>query len=73
MRSHPLSLGDDGDMVEPDVAFEETCASVSLKKDAETLKKWLNMEQEKDGGVKMLAERWALDPQELNELVARLG
>ncbi|KAG6879213.1 hypothetical protein C0992_004355 [Termitomyces sp. T32_za158] len=82
--TNPLPYGEDGDMVEPDVAFEETCVRLFHtylevcrqqlpKSDAETLMKWLKVEQEKEGGEKKLAERWALDLAELKELVTRLG
>ncbi|KAH0591228.1 Hsp70 nucleotide exchange factor FES1 [Termitomyces sp. J132] len=80
----PLPYGEDGDVVEPDVTFEETgirlfhtylvlCGQQLSKEDAETLKFWMKAEQEKDGGEKKLADRWALYLADLKELVAKLG
>lgn len=43
------------------------------KDDAETLRKWFQAEQEKEGGDQKLEERWDLDLPELKALVARLG
>ncbi|KAG6890165.1 hypothetical protein C0995_010869 [Termitomyces sp. Mi166 len=80
----PLPHGEDGDMVEPDVAFEETgirlfhtylvlCGQQLDKEDAEVLRRWVKAEQERESGEKQLAERWALDLTELKELSAKLG
>ncbi|KAG6872328.1 hypothetical protein C0995_010749 [Termitomyces sp. Mi166 len=80
----PLPHGEDGDVAEPDVAFEEMgvrlfhtytvlCGQQLDKMDAETLRTWVKAEQEKEGGEKKLAERWALDLSELKEFVAKLG
>ncbi|KAG6856192.1 hypothetical protein H0H87_006732 [Tephrocybe sp. NHM501043] len=79
----PFPYGEDGDVIEPDVAFEETGVrlfhtyliliggSLSAKY-TEALRMWVKAEQVKEGGEKQLAERWGLDAPELKELLAIL-
>ncbi|KAG6914159.1 hypothetical protein DXG01_002011 [Tephrocybe rancida] len=80
--ANPLPYGEDGDAIEPDVAFEETSVRLfhtylvlcggSLSEDNETLRTWVRAELAREGGEKQLADRWALDGPELKELLARL-
>ncbi|KAG5650206.1 hypothetical protein H0H81_000307 [Sphagnurus paluster] len=79
----PLPYGEDGDVVEPDVQFEETsvrllhtyavlCAAPIPEKEKKGLKEWVEAESAKEGGDRPLADRWALDVLELQELLVKL-
>ncbi|KAF5375431.1 hypothetical protein D9615_007915 [Tricholomella constricta] len=78
----PLPYGEDGDIIEPDVAFEETgvrllhtytvlCKAPLPEKERTELRAWIAGERSKED-EKVLVERWGLDTTELGELVAKL-
>ncbi|KAG7092122.1 hypothetical protein E1B28_008496 [Marasmius oreades] len=81
----PVPRGEDGDIEEADVNFEEkgvgllrtyavSCNGHLSQEHKETLKGWIQREQQKEGdsGENALAERWSLSIGELRELISKV-
>ncbi|KAF8068594.1 nucleotide exchange factor Fes1-domain-containing protein [Lyophyllum atratum] len=79
----PVPTGEDGDVVEPDVDFEEKgvrllhtytvlCGEPMPQAEKEALRNWVEGERKKAGGDEPLAARLGLDAAELRELDAKL-
>ncbi|GLB44506.1 putative nucleotide exchange factor Fes1 [Lyophyllum shimeji] len=84
----PVPSGEDGDVVEVDATFEETCVRLLHTytvlcneplppQEKEALRRWVEEEEKKEGGLEEirkehLAERWGLDQAELAQLQEKL-
>ncbi|KAF9254977.1 nucleotide exchange factors-like protein [Marasmius fiardii PR-910] len=83
--TNPVPYGEDGDIEEPDVDFEEksvgllrtyavSCDGQLSQGQKEVLKGWIEKEREKEvgSGESRLAERWSLSSGELRELASKV-
>ncbi|KAF9458688.1 nucleotide exchange factor Fes1-domain-containing protein [Collybia nuda] len=81
--TNPVPYGEDGDILDPDVDFEEkgirflhtyvvTSQGELFQSEKFSLKAWLTGEKDKNGQQSLL-EKWSLDSTEFEDLISRLA